>query len=296
MKNLRKRFPVLVSIGLALLFLAVNYLLSKPLERIADTVAQHLYLFQLIMELVVFAIFLGLAVLMGMQFIFRRSRKPLGERILPCAAILVLYTLALLGGITLCLEDPLQPPLKILSFVLCMLSVGLTEELIFRGLITRILYAKYGKNPVGVWLSVLLSSLLFGLIHLSNAIGGVELGSVLIQVVGASALGICLSAIYLRTGSFWTVVLLHAYMDFCGLVSSGVFVSDSLADLLGGYSSGSLIAAAVYAALGIFLLRRSKMKTITDLSAEPPQGQIIGLMITVLLLVGVASAVAVFTF
>ena len=233
---------------------------------------------------------------MGMQFIFRRSRKPLGERILPCAAILVLYTLALLGGITLCLEDPLQPPLKILSFVLCMLSVGLTEELIFRGLITRILYAKYGKNPVGVWLSVLLSSLLFGLIHLSNAIGGVELGSVLIQVVGASALGICLSAIYLRTGSFWTVVLLHAYMDFCGLVSSGVFVSDSLADLLGGYSSGSLIAAAVYAALGIFLLRRSKMKTITDLSAEPPQGQIIGLMITVLLLVGVASAVAVFTF
>ena len=292
MKNLRKRFPVLVSIGLALLFLAVNYLLSKPLERIADTVAQHLYLFQLIMELVVFAIFLGLAVLMGMQFIFRRSRKPLGERILPCAAILVLYTLALLGGITLCLEDPLQPPLKILSFVLCMLSVGLTEELIFRGLITRILYAKYGRNPVGVWLSVLLSSLLFGLIHLSNAIGGVELGSVLIQVVGASALGICLSAIYLRTGSFWTVVLLHAYMDFCGLVSSGVFVSDSLADLLGGYSSGSLIAAAVYAALGIFLLRRSKMKTITDLSAEPPQGQ----MITVLLLVGVASAVAVFTF
>ena len=65
---------------------------------------------------------------------------------------------------------------------------------------------------------------------------------------------------------------------------------------MGGYSSGSLIAAAVYAALGIFLLRRSKMKTITDLSAEPPQGQIIGLMITVLLLVGVASAVAVFTF
>ena len=126
--------------------------------------------------------------------------------------------------------------------------------------------------------------------------GAVELNGVLIQVVGASALGICLSAIYLRTGSFWTVVLLHAYMDFCGLVSSGVFVSDSLADLLGGYSSGSLIAAAVYAALGIFLLRRSKMKTITDLSAEPPQGQIIGLMITVLLLVGVASAVAVITF
>ncbi len=296
MKNLRKRYPIPVSIALALLFLAVNFLLSLPLIRIADTVAQNLYLFQLIVELLTFAVFLIITILMGMQFIFRRTRKPLSKLVLPCAAILVVYTLALVGGVTLCLGDPLQSPLKILWFVLCMLSVGLTEELIFRGLITRMLYARYGRNPVGVWMSVLLSSLLFGLIHLSNAAGGaVELSSVLVQVVGASALGICLSAIYLRTGSFWTVVLLHAYMDFCGLVSSGVFVSDSLTDLLGSYSSSSLISAGGYAVLGIFLLRRSRMKTITDPSAEPSQGQIIGLMISVFLLAGITSAVAVLT-
>ena len=293
MQYLRKHYTVPVSIVLAVLFVGLNQLLGLPLRYMGDVVKQHFYLAQLILELIVFAVFAVLAVLMGMGYVFRRTKKPLGSLILPCAAILVLYTFALIGTLIMCFGDPLQPPLKILAFILCMLSVGLTEELVFRGLIARMLYARFGRNPVGVWLSVLLSSLLFGLVHLSNALSGVDLTSVLIQVVGASALGICLAAIYLRTGSFWTVVLLHAYMDFCGLISSGVFTTASLNDLLGGYTAGSLVSAVVYAALGIFLLRRSKMKAITNISGEPTQGQIIGLMIPVFLLAGIFSAVAV---
>ena len=296
MKTLRKRFPVPVSIVLTILFPLIGGLAALPLLLFEELITDNLYLAQLIAEVATFVIFLLITLLLGMQFIFRPSHKPLREHILPCLAILVVYTFALLESVILCMDQPLQPPIKILWYVLCMLAVGITEELVFRGLITRMLFAKYSRSSVGVWISVLLSSLLFGLMHLSNAAGGViDLGSILVQVVGAAALGICLSAIYLRTGSLWTVALLHGYMDFCGLISSGVFAADSMGDLLSGYSGDTLIAGVVYALLGIFLLRPSKMKRLTDPEAQPSTGQIIGLMALVMLTSGVLSAVAVFT-
>ncbi|MBQ9270186.1 MAG: CPBP family intramembrane metalloprotease [Oscillospiraceae bacterium] len=294
MKTLRKRFPILVSIVLTVLFPLIALSAARPLAAFGDFFADNLYLAQLLVEILSFAVFLILALLMGLGFIFRRSRKPIRALLVPCTAILAIYSITLLGNLALSLDYPMQPPLKILWFLLCMLSVGLTEELIFRGMITRMLYAKYGRNPVGVWFSVLLSGLLFGLMHLSNAYGGViDLKSVLVQVVGACMLGTCLGAIYLRTGSYWTVALLHAFMDFCGLFSSGVFTMDSMTDTLGSYSAVNLVSVIPYLAIGLVLLRPSKMRTITDGNAQPSQGQIIGLMIAVMLIAGLISAVTV---
>lgn len=294
MKKIRREHPVIVSLVLTVLFPLLGAVASVPLLLFDGLITDNLYLAQLIAEAITFAFFLLITLLLGMQYVFRPSHKPLREHILPCLAIVAVYTFALLESVILCMGDPLQPPVKILWYVLCMLAVGITEELVFRGLITRMLFEKCGKNPVGVWVGVLLSSLLFGVMHLGNAVGGaIDLGSVLVQVVGAAALGVCLSAIYLRTGSLWTVALLHGYMDFCGLISSGVFATDSMQDLLGGYSAGNLIAAVGYAALGIFLLRPSKMRTLTDSDAQPSNGQIAGLMAVVMLMTGLLSAVTV---
>ena len=294
MKKLRKRYPVPVSIVLTVLFPLIGGLAALPLMLFDGFVEKNLYLAQLIAEIVTFAVMAVLALLMGMGFVFRRSGKPLKELLLPCLAIVLFYTFAGLEMLILCFGQPVQPPLKILGYVLCMLAIGLTEELVFRGMITRMLFAKYGRNPVGVWISVLLSSLLFGLMHLTNAAGGaIDMGSVLVQAVGASALGICLAGIYLRTGSLWTVALLHAYMDFCALLSSGVFATDSMQDLLGEYSAENLLSVVIYLALGMFLLRPSQMKKITDADGTVPQGQIVGLMAVVMLLSGLAAAVTV---
>ena len=108
-------------------------------------------------------------------------------------------------------------------------------------------------------------------------------------------LGICLGAIYLRTGNYWTVALLHAFMDFCGLFSSGVFTVDTLTDTLGSYSAVNLVSVIPYLAIGLVLLRPGKMRTVTDPNGQASQGQIIGLMITVMLIAGLISAVTVLT-
>ena len=295
MRTLRKKYPVWVSIVLVAGFLGASVLGSLPLLLWKGAFDQGEYLPQLIVELFCLAVLVLLTLLLRMGDTFRRGRLGLGQTLLPMLPILLLYTYSAAGQwIISCMGKTPLPGLRVLWYVLCMLAVGITEELLFRGLITRMIFEKYGKSSVGVWLTVLVSSLLFGTVHLINAVGGMaDLGGVLVQMVGAAALGMCICAIYLRTGSLWAVALLHAFMDLVALLPSGVYGVADLGDMVSGYSWESLVASLVYVALALFLLRPSKLKTIIGPPKEPAQGLVIKLMLAVMLLSGLWTAVLV---
>lgn len=84
------------------------------------------------------------------------------------------------------------------------LIVGFSEELAFRGLIL------YALLPKGRITALLVSSVLFGGVHLANILYGSAVGITLLQVLGASVFGFGLGAIVLRTGALWPVMLIHA--------------------------------------------------------------------------------------
>lgn len=84
------------------------------------------------------------------------------------------------------------------------LVVGLSEELVFRGLILRALL------PGGMLRAVLISSVLFGIAHLANVVYGAPVAVTLAQAVGTCAFGIGMAAITLRCGALWPVMLIHA--------------------------------------------------------------------------------------
>lgn len=298
MKKMRIKYPVWVSLFLMLLMPLLSGLIAIPAYFFPQLREINFYLLQLVAELVLLAGMLVMARLLGMGYTFRPSRQSFRSKLLPCLPLLLIYTLSLFGSAAAAEIWTLEPlPVsEILYFLLCMLVVGLTEELIFRGLITRMIYEKYGRTSVGVWFSVLFSSLLFGVIHISNAVNGeIALQGVLIQVVAAICLGICLSAIYLRTGSYWTVALLHGYMDFCALFTSGVFGVEDFQDVVGGYGAVNLVSPLLYGLLGLFLLRPSQMKKLTKPGAQAPESHVIALMLVILLLSGLISAVAVWS-
>ncbi len=287
------RHPVWLSLGLIMLFPLLSILVSLALQSWGSPLSSAgEYLPQLLAELVILAVMVLLSRLLGMQQIYRFGHQGLGRCLLPALPIFIIYTFAMLEIVILSSGQLLQPPLHIVWFVLCMLAVGLTEELIFRGLIARMIYERYCHSAVGVWLSVLLSSLLFGSVHIINAIDGqAALGSVLIQMVGATALGMCLAAIYLRTKSLWTVALLHGYMDFCALLPSGLYTAATMRDSIGSYSAANLLSVLLYGALALFLLRPSQIKHLIRSQREPTQNEIMGLMAAVFLIAGLASAV-----
>ena len=83
---------------------------------------------------------------------------------------------------------------------------GFMEEGLMRGIVLRVL------KPTGVTRSVVISSLLFGLLHIGNLLYRNPF-IVLAQMLGAFVHGIGLAAIRLRTNTIWFVVILHGLHD-----------------------------------------------------------------------------------
>lgn len=90
-----------------------------------------------------------------------------------------------------------------------MAFVALIEEILFRGILFRLL-----QRALNTWGALVLSSILFALAHLPNA------GITLLAVGITAAAGMMLAAAYLATGRLWLGVGLHFAWNY---LSDGVF-------------------------------------------------------------------------
>ena len=157
-------------------------------------------------------------------------------------------------------ERTLRPWYLIAVFVICMALVGITEEFFCRGVMAELLLRHFGATKEGVWKAVILSGVLFGLAHLSNLMGAEPVG-VLVQCVIAAMMGMAFAAIYFRTGNIWVTVALHAFVDVCALITSGLYTGE-IAETISGYQPIQLISVVPYAILLAVLLRKKKMDQI----------------------------------
>ena len=157
-------------------------------------------------------------------------------------------------------DRTLRPWYLIAVFVICMVLVGITEEFLCRGVLAELLLHHYGATKQGVWKAVIISGVLFGLAHLSNLIGAEPIG-VLVQCVIAGMMGMAFAAIYFRTGCIWVTVFLHAFVDICAGITSGLYTGE-LVETISGYQPIQLISVIPYVILLAVLLRKKKMDQI----------------------------------
>ncbi len=102
-----------------------------------------------------------------------------------------------------------------LLLALGVLFVGLFEELLTRGVLLVGLRRRLPE--FGVWIA---SCVLFGLLHLLNALAGATLAATLVQVVFAASFGSTLYVARRLTGNLLAPVLLHAAWDFGSIALS----------------------------------------------------------------------------
>lgn len=163
------------------------------------------------------------------------------------------------------------PFYRLLIWPLCTLMIGIAEETFFRGIVANLFWDKHAKDPAGVWTATIYSGMIFGCMHLMNLLGA-EPSGVFSQVVAACALGIAMTAVYYRCRNLWVMILLHAFMDFCGLSSVGIF-GGSIQSEISGYNIFSTIVGGLpYIIVALVLLR--KKKVIALLSGENAVGYI----------------------
>ncbi|MBO4323298.1 MAG: CPBP family intramembrane metalloprotease, partial [Clostridia bacterium] len=96
----------------------------------------------------------------------------------------------------------------ILPYILYCISVGVLEEFVFRGIVLPLLICRLPKNKKGLFAAVMISSALFGGLHLMNLLGGFSL-SVFLQVAYSFLIGALFGACMLFTGNLFVPVALH---------------------------------------------------------------------------------------
>jgi membrane protease YdiL (CAAX protease family) len=99
-------------------------------------------------------------------------------------------------------------------YFLLSVLVGFAEEGIYRGIILQVLLKR------GVWKALVISSVLFSLSHIMNALAGWNLGHVLLQLTYSFALGFGWSAFALRTGTIWPLMIIHCLIDFFSFIKA----------------------------------------------------------------------------
>ena len=100
-------------------------------------------------------------------------------------------------------------------YIISMVWVAILEEVIFRGLLFRAM-EKEGRTA-----AIIVSSVTFGVGHIVNLLLGAEILSTMLQLVEATALGFCFTALFMVTGSLLPCILSHAFIN-----CTSVFAAD----------------------------------------------------------------------
>lgn len=301
LKKFREKLPICSCIAVI-----VSYLLIFHLSSIAVMMALHQnFAVQLVSMLIADVFVLAVFFAMGFGRVLVQKSKGIlysigtGGYMIMVGAVAAVSNLVMSGMTEDYKLQALAPAGDIILFVLVMLGIGFTEELVFRGIVANILKDKFSVHTdKGIFLVIVIQGVLFGACHMTNMLSGIGLESALVQSIMASFLGMLLGAIYLRTNSLWFVMLLHAWNDFGALLAAGLYGDNTIIGSIDGYTWQNLAGLPAYIVVVLILLRASKRREIKDGRLYPaPLGIRIakGVVLT-LFCVGLLALVAVSMF
>ncbi|MFC8799854.1 CPBP family intramembrane glutamic endopeptidase [Promicromonospora sp. NPDC057138] len=143
---------------------------------------------------------------------------------------LVIANLAFLGSYTV---HGLGTPTGALGLLGVMAAAAVTEELMFRGVLFRII-----EGWTGTWIALTVTSLLFGLVHLVNP--NASLWGALAIAIEAGGM---LTAAYVATRKLWVPIGLHLGWNIAGsaIFSTEVSGNNTPQGLLDATTSGNAL-------------------------------------------------------
>ncbi|MDI6452983.1 CPBP family intramembrane glutamic endopeptidase [Peloplasma aerotolerans] len=153
-----------------------------------------------------------------------------------------------------------EPVYRVFLFFIESLSVGFFEEIIFRGMILVYLLNKLKDEKNGVMKSIILSSVIFGFIHVINIFNGASVNSTMLQIGYSFLVGMMWAVLFIKTGNLWLTMLLHATFNFFGQVMFYLGTVD------GRYDQFTTVITIIIALLAAFhtlwIFRQIKNKTL----------------------------------
>ncbi|MFT5871214.1 MAG: membrane protease YdiL (CAAX protease family) [Clostridium sp.] len=153
-------------------------------------------------------------------------------------------------------------PFVIILFILTYLSTGLFEEVLCRGVVLGVMLRKWGSTKEGCYLSVILSSLLFGSTHIVHFIlHHFSLLASLTQITYGMFIGVFFAACVLRNKTIYPAIIIHAIFDILGSlreIAVGGGIRKAYFTISVPNAIASIIVMLPILIYGLFILRKVK--------------------------------------
>lgn len=272
-KRLSRKYPLIFCILVLTIIMPLFYIISS---KNPYTIGNNgYYLYTAIVELSA-----GLCTLIvihifdiRINFFNSKSRGTGFFKGLHLGSIMLFYCIGsfIIGMNSYGIENLAMPnTASIFSLLLMMISVGIFEELLCRGVLLNKLLTKWNTNGKGVYTAVIVSSAIFGSLHLINLFARPTLlFFTLAQVVYTTMAGTFFAAVYLRSKSIVSVIIYHALHD----ISTGIFYilipTEKLATLNVHYAAGADQSVSqglflVFASLPLFIIALFLLRKVGD--------------------------------
>jgi membrane protease YdiL (CAAX protease family) len=121
-------------------------------------------------------------------------------------------------------EDSFITPNIFYIFIIILhpfIGTAFFEETLFRGLVLKILIKKRGTSKNGIIKACVISSVIFGCVHISNLFVD-DVLPVMSNIIGGIAFGVFSAALFLRTGTLWVVILMHGFINLSHQIFNAV--------------------------------------------------------------------------
>lgn len=250
-RTLARTHPLLVTaVGLAI-GLAVIWFVPS------DGSLANMMFIRLGLTIVMFAI---MAVAAGCNIIVPNA-KSIGlsfkKSIYPLVVALVMGVFVLLGTAMKNEGMVSDWPLQLALVIMLCLLVGTFEEGLFRGIVFSGLLARFGETRRGLIGAVIVSSLIFGFVHVTPSImngqvvTGLDMAQAALKTLQAGILGAFLAALFLKTRNIWGIALVHGLNDLFVMLGDALFSGTTSTTYV---NNDAMMASASVVMYGVFFL------------------------------------------
>ena len=220
----RKLFTIFMAVAFAIFLIIINDItainrdwrsLGYLCSKLFDELYNHTYYGnQMVGELILVLLLLPVLLLFKNKYIFTQKKDKFMPTLLKAWPMLVITFISLFASIGVIINKSINGYELIGLFMLCAL-IGMFEEFMCRGWIQNEFIERFGDNRKNVIYSIFVSALLFGVMHITNAVfGNQSLGTTLLQIFSAFIGGVAYGSIYYKSKNIWVPVFFHAFWDF----------------------------------------------------------------------------------
>lgn len=263
----KKKSLIFFFIRMLILFVIVQIITTAIPSLLAGSILKYKYGIDFVVEAIWCLTILIVMLLSGNSYVFTQKKEKflksivLGAPFLGMAILLLPSSLVSASGANFWV---------CVNMALYCAAIGITEEFLCRGWVQNEFLERFGRNRKQVILSIVLSSFIFGGMHIAN-IWSINQGifETFLQVIQATASGALLGSVYYRTKNIWAVAFLHGFYDFSIMlgeinVIKSCTTGEPTNSIVAYHLISSILIIAFYVITTMLLLRKSKINKLLD--------------------------------